>query len=709
MAENNSEESSPISQEQTDQIARKLNIIFNTATLYGGSHPSTKKSAGEFSQFLDKIFDDIPMITLLRMGDSLYIEKSCVDHRMNPSRIIAYFERIGIESVSFKKGIVEEDIKVFIRVFSDYKSFPTVGKMSEELKKHGVSNILLNFVFLQKVTKDDTVVDKDSLIKEESQDVDEKKVYEQIGRLFSLKDIVDNPGSIAQNILTKSEKSGEGDFSIISQLKDINKQIRDTGSKDASISADDMMESFFQLTSELKNQLSVQKEMGKLDEEQELVIDDIDKMTYETIIQIVRDEYKHGEISVKRLSQIIRRVLPDIKDLKKLLPRLKEALLKDGMPLSDFLQLTKELNKELQSDGLLEKLEEGAEQIGLTVEDIVKAFNANPTEAAKIIVLASEIGQETGEDQSQMSSVLADYIESVSSKMTIDSPATADKSGGKVLGKIIHQIESQLVERLKSQNLSKSIVNEVEKQLAERFPKTLSKLKVDWIVNVISSGEELSNMYLVRLLTTVVNKKADLDIIKDPIEKALLARGLNEEQVQEVFKEIINNLEKKQKSMSLLKIILSNTNTKFFIDRLIKENLRYNNPFTCINVSVSAANIAGKWSAVTPDIVSKVMPDICNIMKKLLRDIDLIGSLGKVDENSIFIILPMTNEYGADVVKGRLAKKFSQTDFELDGQVVKLEVTQSVSPFSSDKTPDYKSYIEFVNKMHKLEESKYKV
>ena len=259
MTENNSEESSPISQEQTDQIARKLNIIFNTATLYGGSHPSTKKSAGEFSQFLEKIFDDIPMITLLRMGDSLYIEKSCVDHRMNPSRIIAYFERIGIESVSFKKGIVEEDIKVFIRVFSDYKSFPTVGKMSEELKKHGVSNILLNFVFLQKVTKDDAVIDKDALVKEESQDVDEKKVYEQIGRLFSLRDIVDNPGSIAQNILTKSEKDGEGSFNIVSQLKEIRKQIRDTGSKDASISADDMMESFFKLTFELKNQLSVQK------------------------------------------------------------------------------------------------------------------------------------------------------------------------------------------------------------------------------------------------------------------------------------------------------------------------------------------------------------------------------------------------------------------------------------------------------------------
>ena len=169
---------------------------------------------------------------------------------------------------------------------------------------------------------------------------------------------MDNPGYIAQNILAKSEKGGEGSFGIVSQLKEIHNQIRDTGSRDTSLSVDDVMESFFELSSQLRNQLSVQKEEGKLDEEQVLAIDEIENMTYETIIQIVRDEYKHGEISIKRLSQIIRRVLPDIKDLKKLLPRLKEALMEDGMPLSDFLQLTIELNKELQSDGLLEKLEE---------------------------------------------------------------------------------------------------------------------------------------------------------------------------------------------------------------------------------------------------------------------------------------------------------------------------------------------------------------
>lgn len=705
MTENSSVDSPSITQEQADAIARQLNIIFNSATLYGGDHPSTKKSAGEFALFLEKIFTTVPIVTILRMGDSLYIEKSCVDHRMNASRTVAYFERIGIESISFKKGINEDDVRVFIHVFSDYKTFPTVDKMSEALSKQNVTNILFNYVFLQKITKDDTVVDKDALVKEEQSD-EEKKVIEQISRLFSLKDLVDKPGDIAQNIVTKSEKGGEGGPGIIGQLREIHSQIRDTGSRDESLSVDEMMESFFTLASEVKNQLSVQKEMGKLDKEQGLVIDEIEKMTLETIIQIVRDEYKQGKISIKRLSQIIRRVLPDIKDLKKLLPLLKEALIKDGMPLSDFLQLTKELNKELQNDGLLEKLEEGAEEMGLSVEDIVRAFNANPAEAAKIIILASEIGGEAGEDQFQMSTQLADYIESVGTKMTLDSPATADKAGGKILGKVIHQIETQLVEKLKAQDISESVIKDVEKQLAERFPRTLNKLKVDWIVNIISTGEELSDMNLIRLLTAIVNKEADLDVIRQPIENALIAQGLPKEKIQKVFEEIVINLDRKQKSMSLLKMILSSNNTKFFIERLIKENNRYHNPFSCLSLSITGIKRSDEWSKISSDDILRAMNEILTILKNLLRDLDLIGSLDKVENNLLLIILPMTNAYGSEAVKKRLTNKFSKTEFNLDGETVFLNVVLNTAPFDNNQTQDFKSYIEFIKKLHKLEEGK---
>lgn len=705
MAEVKSNETSPIGQEEADKIARQLNIIFNTATLYGGDHPSTKKCAGDFAEFVKGVFTVVEMLTILKMGESLYIEKSCVDHRMNSPRIIAYFDRIGIESISFRKGLNKEDVRVFIKVFSDIKYHPTVDKMKKTLKNNGVTNILFNYVFLQKITQDDAVVDKDVLVEEEHK-LEEKQIFEQIGRLFSLKDLVDNPGYIAQNILAKSEERGDGRYGVISQLKEIHKQIQDSGSRDTSLSMDEVMESFFELASQLKNQLSIQKEEGKLDKEEGLVIDEIEEITYDTIIQIVRDEYKHGEISIKRLGQIIRRVLPDIKDLKKLLPRLKKALMEDGMSLSDFLQLTIELNKELQSDGLLEKLEHGAEQIGVTVEDIIQAFSTNPSEAAKIIILASEINGSVGEDHIQMSSFLADYIESVSTKMTLNSPQTSDKSGGKVLGKIIHQIESQLVEKLKAQRLSKLVIKEVERQLAERFPKTLTRLKIDWIVTIISSEEELSNTYLVRLLSTVINRKADLEVTKAPIEKALLSRGLSENQIDGVFNEIVSNLERKQRSLSLLKMVLNSANTKFFMERLLKENIRYNNPFACISFSVTGIKRSGERQKISPADILKVMNEVLAVLKALLRELDLIGSLGKLDKNLLFIILPMTNAYGADIVKMRLERKFSKSEFVLHGKTILLNVVLNSVPFNGAQTPDFKSYIEFIKKLHKLEEAK---
>ena len=90
----------------------------------------------------------------------------------------------------------------------------------------------------------------------------------------------------------------------------------------------------------------------------------------------------------------------------------------------------------------------------------------------------------------------------------------------------------------------------------------------------------------------------------------------------------------------------------------------------------------------------------------MLRDLDLIGSLGKLDKSILFILLPMTNAYGADMVKRRLERKFSKSEFVLDGKTVLLNVVLNSLPFDAAQTPDFKSYIDFIKKLHKLEEAK---
>ncbi len=606
--------------------------------------------------------------------------------------------------------------------------------MSNELERLGVLKIRFNYVFFQKVTKDDAVVSKELLDSEviipssleiqkdisqeivtgsaqgsagpgDTVEVNEKeKVLGEIGKLISLRELIDRPDSMASSILSQAGKGEGGTRNIISQLRSINEQISSEVGDESNLSLDELMESVFKLTSELKQGLSIQKEMGNILKEEEQVINEVDQLTYQTIIKIIREEYKQGSVSVKRLSQIIRRILPEVKDLKKLLPQLKNGLLAAGMSLSDFLQLTKELHKELEGDGLLQALEMGAEKLGLTVEDIVQAINTNPQEAAKIIVLASEIKQGTGTDQAKLSTLLTEYIESVSSQIALESNETAGQEGGKILENVIHQIETELIGKLKTQGVADSVLSDVEKQLTEKFPKTLQKLKTDWIVNAITDGQDLSSDNLLQMMGNIVNKKADFETVKTPIEEALRERGIEADQVEDIFNEIVSRFEKNKNKVPLPKNVLSSNNTKFFLQREIKENMRYHNPFSCIAVSVNAKFVDGIWQKVSKDDSKQVIPEICKILKGFLRDLDLVGSLGKLEEQNIVIILPMTDEKGAYAVKGRLDKKFLQTDFVINEEKVELNIIVSVTPFDTRKTSDYKSFKELISTRHKIEE-----
>lgn len=710
------------SQRNADILAQALNVVINNATFYGGKHPSTQKNAEDFACRLDEVFAANPLITLLRNGDSLFIDKFCVDLRMNVARLVHTFHKAGIESISFEKGTTGQDVRAFIGIFSDTTAFPTADAMNAALSEQGVTKIRFNYVFFQKVTKDETVVSKDvaesNYFDPHSIDItesgsaialsghsqprmsaesDQHKLFDQLDTLLSFQQMLEHPDSAAKVIINQANSGKDRSGEIIQHLKDFKEQVKSADGGPGALSLDEMMESVLTLTASLKNKLAVQENMGKISVEQQSVINEVDQLTYQTILKIVREEYKKGDISIKRLSQIIRRIMPDIKELKKLLPLLKEGLLADGMSLGDFLQLTKQLHNELVQEGVLEALEKGAEQIGLTVEDITRAISSNPNEAAKILVLASEIDQGTGGNPGALSGLLTDYIESVSQKIAVDNHDESPNHDGKALEQIIHEIESHLLVTLKKQGVEDGLVRDVETQLAERFPKTLQKLKADWVVQFITKGSDVTGSSMAQLLSSLVEHKSEVDSIKGPIENALRARGLNQSQIENVFGEIVSQFGQKTDSQTQPKNTLSSNNTKFFLQREIKENLRYHNPFSCLSILVDSQSTDGNnWQPVQKSSLVLFVQKICTILKGFLRDLDLIGTLGSLEDDSILIILPMTDENGAATVKQRLEKRFQQTDFGGAGRRMMLNILISITTFDKEKTPSYSSFKELV-------------
>ena len=87
-------------------------------------------------------------------------------------------------------------------------------------------------------------------------------------------------------------------------------------------------------------------------------------------------------------------------------------------------------------------------------------------------------------------------------------------------------------------------------------------------------------------------------------------------------------------------------------------------------------------------------------IKSFLRDIDLIGSLGGADQNSIFVLLAMTNLDGAVIARQRLRKKLDEMEITLKDQQVKIEPVISVSTPRKGTHFDLRLYLGMARKDH---------
>jgi hypothetical protein len=108
----------------------------------------------------------------------------------------------------------------------------------------------------------------------------------------------------------------------------------------------------------------------------------------------------------------------------------------------------------------------------------------------------------------------------------------------------------------------------------------------------------------------------------------------------------------------------------------------------------------GLWQPATDDIELKILPEISDRANELLRDEDIIGTLNMRGSKNVFIILPMTDSIGANVVKKKLYSKFEDTNFEFNDTVVKINLVISAATYDREKTAYYLRYIKLVKKQH---------
>ncbi|HEX2957237.1 MAG TPA: hypothetical protein VHO70_10410 [Chitinispirillaceae bacterium] len=686
-----------------EQLARLFNVAFNGALLYGGDHPTTKKSAEPFFAVLSAVLPVVKTVSIVYDRESLFIEDTCIDKVINPKRIMSQFVKAGIVSVTFEQEVRLIDIQTFIKIAGVTLENTTFEDLVGELNAAGVRGIRLNYIRYGKITDDQAVVGKD----EYSEGTDGGKVaytseyhnlssetIEQLQNIVSLSSLLEQPRKTA-SVLKSGIENPESQESTLNALGELRKEI--TSSNPPSL--DVLLNAVFELKNDLADAIEIQKATGRILSASEPVTAQVDSLTVDVIVKLVKEEYGSGTLSTKRLSQIVLRMLPDLNELKRVLPRLKNALIEQGMPLSDYCQLVTLLDAEVQSEMLSGSLSEAAEGIGVSVQEIVTAIKAQPTEAARLIYLAAEIRQGAHNDDGYLSTLLTEYIEKVSTDLTLDRKEINGPQGSQVLRSMLKRLEEQLVEKMKSYGVEGDVMMQVQHQLSSRFEQLVSHASDQWVTTIIPDDHSDADTAVAKI-TSFFGQAFTSERTRDSLIGALKNKGYNQQRIDLFFNRLTEQVASGQ-TTNLPPNILSSNNMLFLLNREIKLQGRYEIPFSTMMITVSQIGINNSFRAPHSDEVDILMPQLYTVIKKNMREIDLVGNLGKPFVSAVFVIMSMTSEEDAVKVSGRIKSVFDSKLFAFGNASVLVQPAVSVLTYEKDSGLNLKGFLELAAKKHK--------
>jgi hypothetical protein len=699
-----------IDAKQALQIARLFNLAFNNAFMFGGGHQTTKDSSANFYNLLLQTLGTVEILTISVERGSVYLENHCVDKLVSVPRITNRLNKAGVQSVSFDRNLLLEGVQTLFYMIGSLADFKDAESMQSHLREKQVAGVRLNYVVYQKITVDETIINKDLL--SENHLLNSLQALQGAGAGLTIPQELSSEISDILSCGTASTAASphlvESDAAITSQIKALSRRFIASPDidDDTPLSPSEMLESVYKLKETILEDARIQQETGKLAAVDELVINELNQISYQVIVRLIKEEYRNDKgISVKRLAQIIRRMLPDIKELRYLLPQLKDGLFAEGMPPADYLLLVKELCKELASDELMQVVAQAAEQIGLSFSELIESIKDAPEEAARLIVLASEIKKGgVAADEQQMSALLSDYIEKVSRSLALQSPEVTANGGGVMLQAAVSRIEREIVDRLATQNLSSAVVQDVAQTLARQFTATVSGAKSDWVKNRMYQAEQPNEETVLSILEQVVEQGKQGSGVTEEIRALLVVRGYSSESVDT----IIQTAQKRAASvvthpLELPPGIHNASNTNFFVNREIKLHARYKTIFSTMLISYE--RVVDPWTTAVLELTSDLISQLTNqslalLKKQMKRDTDIIGVYELAPTHLPLMILPMTDASSALYIQNRLRKAFRNAEFVLNGITVQVEPTISVLGYTKKLATETSAFLDMMYQHH---------
>lgn len=731
-------------------FGRSFFLLFNRSTMYDAGHPYCRQAVDQFLPIVQDILKSHSPLVFIMNQEQFFVDEEPVDPRINTSKMLAHFKKAEINSISFYEGLEKFETRAFVEIFTTLRKYPHVRAMQNGLQAKGITHIKINHVFFKKVSTDEEIVSREAFEKMSADQADDGKIgakkmfmdmvlesvlMEEFEKILTIKNITENPAGVSEKMIdadlsaySRSDaKDRQPGLVLIHQLQMMEDEVgkylsgaggfrgRDfgggagegkiigggggsgKGGGDGGAELSELAVAVFDMKRQLINGIEIQKSLGISYPNEEEILNKANEIADNVLIQLVKDEYKSGQISTPRLAQILKRLVPEAKDLRRLLPKIKEALLEEGMLLSDYLIMVQELSNELQSEELSKLLQESADSVGLDSVDLIQEVKNNPVQAAELIFLAAEIRKGTG-DENVLTDLLVDYVERLGSKLALDIAEEENADGERHLRQVMSRVESQIIGRMRNMDVKKDVLDRLEEKLNIRMDELFESLKDEWISMRSCQTEKQGqkDLSVLQILEQSVDEGEELAMILRMVRSEVQSKGLNENDFNEIFAEISKQKEYKKKHQ-INKMMpgeaLDSEGLKFFLEKEIARSLRYDLPFATLSFSIVSAK--PKEKAPSGTITQKSLIEA--VMQRLLTGIRGADVAGMLEKNKVVALLPMTPEDEAKLALRRHLRLLNAEPVEVKGIPVAVQVAGVATNFDPDRIPNASAFIDILS------------
>jgi len=705
---------------QLSQFGRTLSLVFNRAFMYQANHPYFQESIEGVYKALGKILGQLSPLVFILNREQFYVDEEPLDSRINVDRMVTHFKKAGIESVSFYNGLEKKEIPLFFEVVTALNQYPNAESMNNAIFRKGVLNIKLNHVFYQKVTADDEIVSREVLNKVTPQIMDEAQsrtkqmfmdtileslLMEEFAKTLNLQNLVKSPKGlskemIAADINTAKQNEGQGQspgLFLLKQLEVIDQEVEKNLSEEGDLDLPEMASALVEMRKKLIEGIEAQKALGIAYSNEEKIYGKANEITDKILIKLIKEEYKSGDISVSRLAQILRRMIPEADELKRLLPKIKAALLEEGMELTEYMSLLQELGRELQSEELADILAESSEEIGVEGEDIIQEVKKNPVQSAELIYLASEI-RKSGGDEKLLTDLLVDYVERAGSEATQDMTRDEAPEGAQHFNNVMTEIKSNLIRNLGKMDIKDDVLTRLEERLNQRMNDLLDKMRLEWLRSQSqqSENEHAKQLTVLETLERSVSEEDELGDLLKIIRVKVESHEIDENDFGQIYAEINNQGRLRESSESqkgFLAGIMRPQGLMTLFDKEIARSKRYGTPFSALGFSLVKARAKAKPKS--GEITNhEVVDALLHKLAEIFRESDVVGELKK---NKLVALLPMTPQDEAKLALRRALKYLHLKPINIGGASLEIKVAGVVADIDFENSPSAAAFTDILS------------